>query len=154
MATVLELIVARHAAGPMSRGQEPTGPARARIARQSAEPAGRATALTPVLRVSVVAAVVVRARQLHLERADAGGPHRGVQTNAMLRESTELSGRDPSPAVSYGVMPRAVRLAAARVGAALRSGQASRRAIRPNRPCPRTLMCGCSTHRCVLSCRR
>ena len=70
---------------------------------------------------------------------------------ALLRESTELSGRDPSPAVSYGVMPRAVRLAAARVGAALRSGQASRRAIRPNRPCLMTLMYGCSTHQSVLS---
>jgi hypothetical protein len=152
VATVLELIVARPAAGPTSRGQEQTGPARARIARQSAEPAGRARALTPGLRVSVVPVVVVRARPLHLERADAGLPDRGVRTSATLRGSTGLSGRDPSPAVSYGVMPRAaIRLAAAPVAVALRSDQASRRAIRLNLPCPRTLMYGCSIHRCVLS---
>jgi hypothetical protein len=65
---------------------------------------------------------------------------------------SDRSGRDRSLAVSYGVVPRAaVRLAAVRVVVALRSGQASRRVIRPNRLYPRMLMYGCSTHRCVLS---
>jgi hypothetical protein len=152
-ATGLELIADRHGAGPMGRGREPTGPDRARIGRQSAEPAGRARALTPALRVSVLPAVAVRATLLHLERLDAAAtPDSGVRRTAMRPGPSERSGRDPSLVVSYGVVPRAaVRLAAVRVGVALRSGQASRRAIRPNRPCPRMLMYGCSTRRCVLS---
>lgn len=152
VATVLELTAARHGAAPMGRGQEPTGPARARIARQSAEPAGRARALTPALRVSVLPAGAVRATLLHLERADAMAPDNDARRKAMRPGPSDRSGRDRSLAVSYGVVPRAaVRLAAVRVVVALRSGQASRRMIRPNRPCPRMLMYGCSTHRCVLS---
>jgi hypothetical protein len=136
----------------MGRGQELTGRARARIARQGAEAAGRAPALIPALRVRVLPAGAVRATLLNLERAVAMAPDSDARRKAMWPGPSDRSGRDRSLAVSYGGVPRAaVRLAAVRLVVALRSGQASRRTIRPNRPCPRMLMYGCSTHRCVLS---
>src|SRR6266567_5706784 len=111
VATMLVLIAARRGAGPIGRGQGPTGPARVRTAQQSTEPAGQ-------LRVSVVPAAEIRVTPQHLERADAAPRDRNGLRKATRPGVIERSGRDRRPAVSYGVVPRtAACLAVARVGA-------------------------------------